>query len=355
MASRTETFSGTMAVREQHRFDAARLEAYLQRNIEDFAGPLTVEQFKGGQSNPTYRLSAGARKYVLRRKPPGKLLPSAHAVDREYKVIKALYGTKVPVPRPYLLCEDDSVIGTAFYVMECVEGRVLWDLTLPGMTPAERRAIYDAANEVQANLHLVDYKARGLEEFGRPGNYFSRQISRWTKQYKASETEHVEAMEKLIAWLPENIPPEQGTSVVHGDYRLDNMIFHPTEAKVLAVLDWELCTLGDPIGDFSYTCMSWRLDPSVFNGLGNVDFKGLGIPTEEEYVAAYCKRTGRSEIPHWEFYMAYNMFRLAGILQGIMGRHKDGTASSEHAARMGAMARPVAEQGWRQAQLMGAT
>jgi aminoglycoside phosphotransferase (APT) family kinase protein len=354
MASRTETFSGTMAVREQHRFDVGRLQDYLTRNVEGFAGPLTVEQFKGGQSNPTYRLAAGGRKYVLRRKPPGKLLPSAHAVDREFKAIKALYGTKVPVPRPYLLCEDDSVIGTAFYVMEFVEGRVLWDLTLPGMTPAERRAIYDAANEVQANLHLVDYKARGLEEFGRPGNYFTRQISRWTKQYKASETETVEAMDKLIAWLPDNIPPEQGTSVVHGDYRLDNMIFHPSEPKVRAVLDWELCTLGDPIGDFSYTCMSWRLDPSVFNGLGNIDFKALGIPTEEEYVAAYCKRTGRSAIPHWEFYMAYNMFRLAGILQGIMGRHKDGTASSEHAARMGAMARPVAEQGWRQAQLMGA-
>ena len=352
MSSRSEQFSGTMPVREQHRFDAGRLESYLATAIPGFQGPLTVEQFKGGQSNPTYRLAAGGQRYVLRRKPPGKLLPSAHAVDREFKAIKALYGTGVPLPKPYLLCEDESIIGTAFYVMEFVEGRVLWDLTLPGMQPAERRAIYDAANAVQAALHLVDYNKVGLAEFGRPGNYFARQISRWTKQYKASETESVEAMDRLIAWLPEHIPPEGRTTVVHGDYRLDNMIFHPSEPRVLAVLDWELCTLGDPIGDFSYTCMSWRLEPSVFNGLAGLDLKALGIPTEAEYVAAYCKRTGRAEIPHWEFYMAYNMFRLAGILQGIMGRHKDGTASSEHAARMGAMARPVAEQGWRQAQLL---
>jgi aminoglycoside phosphotransferase (APT) family kinase protein len=352
LASRSETFSGTMAVREQHRFDVGRLQAYLAREVEGFSGELEVEQFKGGQSNPTYRLIAGGKRYVLRRKPPGKLLPSAHAVDREFKAIKALYGTGVPVPRPYVLCEDDSVIGTAFYVMEMVEGRVLWDLTLPGVQPAERRAIYEAMNEVQAKLHLVDYTKVGLESFGRPGNYFERQISRWSKQYKASETEHIPAMEELIRWLPANIPPEQGTTVVHGDYRLDNMIFHPTEPKVLAVLDWELCTLGDPIGDFSYTCMNWRLDPAVFNGLAGQDLKALGIPTEEEYIAAYCQRTGRSAIAHWEFYMAYNMFRLAGILQGIMGRVKDGTASSEHAARMGAMARPVAEQGWRQAQAL---
>ena len=344
----SEQFVGTMPVAEKNRFDVARLEDYLRQHVEGFKGPLEVEQFKGGQSNPTFRLTAGGKRYVLRRKPPGKLLPSAHAVDREYKVITALRDTDVPVARTYCLCEDDSVIGTAFYVMDCVDGRVLWDQTLPGMTNAQRAAIYDEMNRVLAALHMVDYEKVGLGDFGKPGNYLVRQISRWTKQYRASETEKIEAMENLIAWLPENIPSGDETSLVHGDYRLDNMIFHPTEPRVLAVLDWELSTLGHPIADFAYHCMSWRLDGAAYRGLAGADLASLGIPNETQYVAAYCKRTGRDHIDHWDFYVAYNMFRLAGILQGIMGRYVDGTAANAHALESGRRARPMAEAGWRQ-------
>ena len=344
----SEEFIGTMPVQERHRFDVERLAQYLSANIEGFAGPLQVGQFEGGQSNPTFLLITPTRRYVLRRKPPGKLLPSAHAVDREYRVITALRQANIPVARSWVLCMDDSVIGTAFYVMEYVDGRVLWDQSLPKMSPAERAAIYDEMNRVIAALHKVDYHAIGLDDYGKPGNYLERQISRWTKQYRASETEKIEAMEKLIEWLPQHIPPQDETSVVHGDYRLDNVIFHRTEPRILAVLDWELSTLGHPLADFAYHCMYWRLTPGEFRGIGGLDLLALGIPSEEEYVAAYCRRTGRTRIEHWDYYMAYNMFRLAGIVQGIMGRVVQGTAVSQKAIESGKRARPMAEAGWRE-------
>jgi aminoglycoside phosphotransferase (APT) family kinase protein len=337
-----------MAVREPHRFDVGRLERFMRERIEGFAGPLVVEQFKGGQSCPTYKLTAGARRYVLRRKPPGKLLPSAHAVEREYRVITALAGTGVPVPRTYLLSDDEAIVGTAFYIMEWVDGRVFWEPGLPGLAAPERHAVYDAMNEVLARLHKVDYRAVGLDGFGRPGNYFERQISRWSKQYRASETERIEAMDRLIEWLPENIPPGDETAVVHGDYRLDNMIFHASKPRILAVLDWELSTLGNPLGDFTYQLIGWRLSGSLFRGVADLDLAALGIPTEAEYVAAYCRRTGREGIANLEWYLAYNMFRLACILQGIMGRALDGTAASEHAVEQGRRAKPMAEAAWRQ-------
>jgi aminoglycoside phosphotransferase (APT) family kinase protein len=347
MTSMQEQFSGTMKVREQHAFDPAPLERYMREHVEGFRGPISVEQFKGGQSCPTYKISTPGRAYVLRRKPPGKLLPSAHAVDREYKVVSALQGSKVPVAKTYALCEDESVVGTAFYIMEWVDGRVFWEPTLPEQSKAERFAIYDAMNEVFAELHKVDYEKVGLGDFGRPGNYFARQISRWTKQYRASETEKIPEMERLIEWLPANIPPGDETALVHGDYRLDNMIFHPTEPRVLAVLDWELSTLGHPLGDFTYQLLAWRLGGSLFRGIADADVKALGIPTEAEYVAAYCRRTGRDGIPNLDWYLAYNMFRLAGILQGIMGRALDGTASSEHAIEQGRRAKPMAIAAWK--------
>jgi aminoglycoside phosphotransferase (APT) family kinase protein len=340
-----EQFIGTKPVEERHRIDVASLEKFLGMKIRD------VEQFKGGQSNPTYRFAdAQGRRYVLRRKPPGKLLPSAHAVDREYRVIKALYEIRFPVARPHVLCEDESIIGTAFYVMDYVEGRVLWDQSLPGMSKAERFAIWDELNRVIANLHLVDYRAVGLEGFGKPGNYIERQIGRWTRQYRASETERVTAMDNLIDWLPKNIPPEAATTVVHGDYRLDNAIFHPTEPRILAVLDWELSTLGDPLADFAYHCMSWHIPPGQFRGIAGLDFAALGIPSEREYVELYCKRTRRGAIDpsHWDFYIAYNLFRIAAILQGILKRVVDGTAASAHARDAGSRAKPLAELGWQQ-------
>jgi len=343
-----DDFIGTMPVTERHRFDITSLERYLRGHMEGFSGSLEVEQFKGGQSNPTFLLKAGERRYVLRRKPPGKLLPSAHAVEREYRVITALHASGFPVARTYCLCEDDTIIGTAFYVMDYVAGRVLWDPSLPGMRKEQRGAYFDELNRVIAVLHCVDYAAIGLGDYGKPGNYIERQINRWIKQYRASETERIEAMENLIEWLPKNIPQGDETTIVHGDYRMDNVMFHPTEPRILAVLDWELSTLGHPLADFSYHCMTWRLTPGQFRGMNGIDFRSLGIPTEEDYVAAYCGRTGRDHIPNWDFYMAYNMFRLAGILQGIMGRVKDGTAASAHAMEQGKRARPMAEAGWRQ-------
>jgi len=347
MNERTELFTGTQEVREQHRFDSKKLEAYMEEHVEGFKGPLKVEEFKGGQSNPTYRLEANGVRYVLRRKPPGVLLKSAHAVDREYKVISGLQNTKVPVPKTYALCEDDDVIGTWFYIMECVEGRVVWDPMMPGVDNDHRTAVYDHMNEVLAELHMVDYEAVGLGDFGRPGNYFVRQISRWTKQYQLSETQSIPEMDNLIKWLPDNIPAGDETSIVHGDYRLDNMVLHPTEPRILAILDWELSTLGHPLGDLTYQCMQWRLPTTdMLTGLQGVDRKAIGIPTEEEYIADYCRRTGRAEIENWDFYMAYNMFRLAGIVQGIAGRVKDGTASSKEAEKMGERAPILAKMGW---------
>ena len=349
-SSSFDQFVGTKPVEERHRFDAARLEAFMRAQVEGYSGSLEVAQFKGGQSNPTYRLSAGGRNYVLRKKPPGKLLPSAHAVDREFRVISALYGVGFPVPRPYALCEDEAVIGTMFYIMDCVEGRVLWDQSLPGMTKAQRFAIWDELNRVMAQLHTIDYKAVGLETFGKPGSYLERQIGRWTKQYQASETQKIEAMDNLIAWLPKNIPAGDETTVVHGDFRLDNTIFHPTEPRILAVLDWELSTLGHPLADFSYHCMSWHIPAGKFRGIEGLPYEELGIPTEQEYIDLYCKRTGRGAIDPstWDFNMAYNLFRIAGITQGIAKRVVDGTAASAHAVEAGSKAPLLAELGWLQ-------
>ena len=346
----TGNVAGTTPVQDRHSFDLGRLAEYLQGQVGGLSGSLAVRQFKGGQSNPTFLLDAGGVKYVLRRKPPGKLLPSAHAVDREYRIITALRNTGVPVPRTYCLCEDDSIIGSAFYVMDYVEGRVLWDPALPGMTPEERAAIFSEMNRVIAAIHAVDYAALELGDYGRPTGYFQRQIARWTKQYRASETETIDAMDRLIDWLPNNIPPGEEASIVHGDYRLDNLIFHPLEPRVLAVLDWELSTLGHPLADFAYHAMAWHLRPNEFRGLLGHDLTALGIPSEEEYVREYCRRTGRAGIDpvHWDFYLAYNMFRLAGILQGIMGRVVDGTAASDSALEAGQRARPTAEAAWRQ-------
>src|SRR5687767_453378 len=340
-----EQFIGTKPVEERHRIDIAALERFLGFRISQ------VEQFKGGQSNPTYRITAAdGRRFVLRRKPPGKLLPSAHAVDGEYRVIKALHPTGFPVAKPHVLCEDALVIGTPFYVMDFVAGRVLWDQSLPGMTKTERAAIWDELNRVIAQLHTIDYRTVGLDEFGKPGNYIERQISRWTKQYRASETERVEAMDNLIAWLPKNIPPSASTTVVHGDYRLDNAIFHPKEPRILAVLDWELSTLGDPLVDFAYHCMSWHIPPGQFRGIAGLDLAALGIPSEAQYVNSYLRRTGRAAIDpsHWDFYLAYNLFRIAAILQGILKRVVDGTAASAHARDAGSRAKPMAELGWQQ-------
>ena len=348
----SEQFVGTMPVQERHRFDAAALESFLRGHVEGFSGALAIEQFKGGQSNPTFRLSAGGKHYVMRAKPApaAKLLPSAHAVEREYRVMKALHGAGIPVARMLALCEDEGIVGRAFYIMEYVEGRVFWDQSLPGMAAPERAAIYDEMNRVIAALHKVDYAAVGLADYGKPGNYFARQIGRWSKQYRASETEKIEAMDNLIAWLPENIPPGEETSVVHGDYRMDNLIFHPSEPRVLAILDWELSTLGHPLADFSYHCMSWHIPPGQFRGISGLDLKSLGIPLESEYISAYCRRAGREAIGHWDFYLAYNLFRIAAILQGIMKRALDGTAASQQALDAGRRARPLAELGWKYAQ-----
>jgi aminoglycoside phosphotransferase (APT) family kinase protein len=336
----------TAEVLPTHRFDVGALERYMSRHVEGFSGRLTVRQFRGGQSNPTYYMRAErGGEYVLRRKPPGKLLPSAHAVDREYRVISALAGTGVPVPRTYVLCEDPDVIGTAFYVMEYVHGRVIPDPRLPGLTAAERAAVFDSANDVLARLHTVDWQAIGLADFGRPGAYIARQVHRWTQQYRASETEHIEAMERLIEWMPAHIPEADETTLVHGDYRVGNMLIHPTEPRVAAVLDWELSTLGHPLGDLAYHCIPFRLPHEVFEGFAG-ETRPAGIPSEEAYLEAYCKRTGRASIPDWEFYLAFAIFRLAGIAQGIMGRVVAGTANDPNAVERGRRARPLAETAW---------
>ena len=344
-----EEFMGTKPVTERLKVDLDALSAYMREHVEGFSGDLQIEQFKGGQSNPTYKLTAGSQRYVLRTKPAPaeKLLPSAHAIDREFRVMDALSKSGFPAARQYALCEDESVIGRAFYIMEFIEGRVLWDQSLPGMSTADRAAHYDEMNRVIAQLHSTDYKAVGLESYGKPGNYFGRQIDRWTRQYKAAETESIPAMDHLIDWLQQHIPAGEITTIVHGDYRLDNMIFHPTEPRILAVLDWELSTLGHPLADFSYHCMSWHIEPGLFRGIGGLDLKSLGIPTEDAYIDRYSERTGISiNKDDFRFYLAYNMFRMAGILQGIMKRYQDGTASSEEALRNGQAARPMAEMGW---------
>jgi aminoglycoside phosphotransferase (APT) family kinase protein len=346
-----DEFIGTRPVAERQKFDVGAVQDYMRRHVAGFTGELSVEQFKGGQSNPTFKLTASdGQRYVLRAKPgpAARLLPSAHAIDREFRVMDALNKAGFPTPRQHALCNDESVIGCAFYIMEFVEGRVLWDQALPGMSAGERAAIYDEMNRVMAQLHTIDPAAIGLAGFGKPGNYFARQIDRWTRQYRASETGRIEAIEALIDWLPRNIPAGEDTSIVHGDYRLDNVIFHQSEPRVLAVLDWELSTLGHPMADFFYHCMSWHIPPHLFRGIGGLDLEALGIPSEEEYIAKYCQRTGKTvRKEDLAFYFAYSTFRLASICQGIMKRHVDGTASSEQALKNGMAARPMAELGWR--------
>jgi aminoglycoside phosphotransferase (APT) family kinase protein len=342
-------FTGTQPVAPHNAFDEAALARWMQAHVDGFQGPMAVEQFKGGQSNPTFLLKAGGQRYVLRRKPMGDLLPSAHAVEREFRVIRALAGTDVPVAKAHALCEDASVIGSVFYVMDHVEGRILWDPTLPGMDKTERTVMYNELNRVMAALHRVDPTAIGLADFGRPGAYIERQVTRWTRQYKAAETETIDAADRLMDWLPRHLPAEGETRIVHGDYRLDNVIFHPTEPRIIAVLDWELSTLGDPLVDFAYHCMTWHMPAGRSRGLGDADLATLGIPSESDYRARYMQRTGRSTpVPRakWTYYLVFNMFRLVGILQGIAKRAELGTASNATAVETGKRARPMAEQAW---------
>ena len=355
---RQVAFTGTKDVADALRIDAAQLEAYLAREVREFVGPLAVRQFKGGQSNPTYLLETPSRKYVLRRKPPGKLLPSAHAVDREFRAIRALHAQGFPVAEPVIYCADETVAGTAFYVMGYVEGRVFWNPEMPGSNPAERAAVYDAMNATLARLHSFDPAQVGLSDFGRGENYVARQADRWSKQYRASETQTIDEMERLIEWLPGHIPPPGPIRLVHGDYRLDNVILHAREPKVLAVLDWELSTLGDPLADFTYHLMQWHMPPEETGaGTGSLvgfDLKALGIPSLGAYVDTYVERTGLDPRPHLNAYLAYNFFRIAAILQGIAGRVRDGTATSEHAPAKAQMVRPLAEVAWRFAREAGA-
>jgi aminoglycoside phosphotransferase (APT) family kinase protein len=344
-----DDYSGTKPVEERHRIDEARLDGFLKENVEGYQGPLTVLQFKGGQSNPTYRLNTPGRSYVMRRKPFGKLLPSAHAVDREFKVIAALGKQGFPVAKAYALCMDDSVIGSAFYVMSMEDGRIFWDPALPQIPKEERRPIFTDKIETLAKLHMYEPDQIGLGDYGKPGNYFARQVDRWTKQYKASETQSIPEMDRLMEWLPTSVPQQERVSVVHGDYRIDNMVFHATQPKVQAVLDWELSTLGDPMADFTYLLMQWTMP-----GLAGLDLKDLNIPTMEEAAEIYCRATGRSSVPDLNWYYSYNLFRLAGILQGIAGRIRDGTASSAKAMESVKRTVPLAKASWEYAQKAGA-
>ena len=325
----------------------AELAAWMEAHVDGFRGPLTLTRLSGGQSNPTWRIDAPSGRYVLRQKPLGKVLPSAHQVDREYRVMKALADTDVPVPRMLGLCEDDSVMGAMFFVMEYLEGRTLWDPRLPEFDPAERAAIFDSMNDAIARISLVDPLKVGLDSYGRHGGYVDRQISRWTRQYRASETHPIPAMDALIDWLPQNAPtaPEE-VRIAHGDFRLDNLLYHPTEPRVIAVLDWELSTLGCPFADFAYNVMVWRIVPGVFRGLGGVDLIGTGLPTEREYTDAWCRRTGRTRPENFDFYIVLSMFRIAAIVQGIAKRAQDGTANDPRAAEMGKIAGPLAEVAW---------
>ena len=347
-------FSGTVVPEGADRIDEAKLADWMSAHVAGFEGPLTALKFAGGQSNPTYRLNARSGSYVLRRKPFGPLLPSAHAVDREYKVIAGLHPTGFPVAKPYGLCTDDSVIGSWFYIMAMVEGRTIWDGAMPGSNPAERRATYEAMIDTLAALHTVDVDAAGLSDYGKPGNYFGRQVDRWTKQYRLAETEVMPEMERLIDWLPKTLPEQTRTSIVHGDYRIDNMIFAADAPKVLAVLDWELGTLGDPLADFTYVAMAWVTENGGRSGVMDLERAALGIPELDEMIARYCTATGRDGIPDINWYFAYNFFRLAGIIQGIKKRVIDGTATSPHARSMSERVRPLAEAAWSFAMKAGA-
>lgn len=342
-------FVGTEPLAADSPIDPARLHAFLAANLEGADGHLSIEKFRGGQSNPTMLLKIdGAPKWVLRKKPDGVLLPSAHAVDREFRVISALRDTDVPVAAPRLLCDDAGIVGAMFYIMDYIEGRSFWDPGLPGLSPGERGALYAEMNRVIAALHRLDFRAVGLEGFGKPADYVARQVARWTKQYRASETERIEAMENLIAWLPDNIPAERGAGLIHGDYRMDNLIFHPTEPRILAVVDWELSTLGDPMADFAYHMLTWHFPKVPYRGLGDVDLAALGIPDERQYRDTYLAATGQPNVSdrEWYAYLSFCLFRVAGIRQGIMKRVVDGNAANPHAREAGALARPVAELAW---------
>ena len=347
-------FTGVTATPDHLKFDEAALEIYMAKNVEGFAGPINIEKFKGGQSNPTYLIHTPNKKYVLRRKPPGKLLPSAHAVDREYKVMTALYGENFPAPKTYALCEDPEIIGTAFFIMDFVEGRIFWDSSLSDVSPAARTPLFNALIDTLADLHMIDYKKIGLQDYGKTGNYFDRQIGRWSKQYKAAETATIPEMDHLIRWLPTAVPQDDAMSIVHGDFRFDNVIMHPTEAKVIAVLDWELSTLGHPLADFTYFLMVWFFPPNVRGGLAGLDLGELQIPTVEEAVERYCKRTGRSGVSDLDFCISYNMFRLAAIAQGVYARALQGNASSSKGLELGEQIKPLAALSWMYAQKAGA-
>ena len=347
-------FAGSGSVREAHRFDEAALARWMDANVAGYRGPLTIEQFKGGQSNPTYKLITPARSYVLRRKPPGALLKGAHAIEREARVMSALGTAGFPVPHVHALCEDESVIGTPFFVMDMVEGRIFWKATLDQVPRDERPAYYDAMNATIAQLHGIAPDAVGLGDYGRPGDYFARQIGRWSKQYLGdAEAGRDPNMDRLVEWLPAHIPAGDETSIVHGDFRIDNLIFHPREPRVLAVLDWELSTLGHPLADFAYHLMMYRMPSVTIPGLAGVDLDAQNLPSEQDYVAAYCARTGRAGIPGLDFYLAFNLFRFAAIIHGIKGRAARGTAASPHAAALIADLPKIAELGWQQARMLG--
>ena len=349
-----EAFVGTVEPEGADRLDEAKLTEWMQANVEGFKGPLHLTKFKGGQSNPTYKIEAASSNYVLRRKPFGQLLPSAHAVDREHKVQAGLFTTGFPVARQYGVCTDDNVVGSWFYVMGMVDGRTIWNGAMPDSNPVERRAVYFEMIDVLAQLHNTDVEAAGLSDYGKPGNYFGRQVDRWTKQYRLSETETMPAMERLIEWLPATLPEQTRTSVVHGDYRIDNVIFERDGTQCLAVLDWEWSTLGDPLADFSYVAMAWVTENAGRSGVMDLDRKALGIPELAEVVEHYCKATGRDGIPDLNWYFAYNFFRLAGIIQGIKKRVIDGTASSAHAKAMSERVLPLAEAAMKFAKIAGA-
>jgi len=346
MSNLDDTFSGTKDVAEALRFDEAALLDWMKSSVDGFSGPLRVGQFKGGQSNPTYKLETPGKAYVLRRKPPGKLLPSAHAVEREFKVMRALGNEGFPVPKMHGLCENPELIGTAFYVMDFVDGRIFWDPYLPSVDIGQRTEIYDSMNATLAALHAFDPAGIGLADYGKSAAYIPRQIARWSKQYKASETSKIASMDRLIDWLPAATPEQDRASIVHGDYRLDNMIFAKDEPKVIAVLDWELSTLGDPLADFTYQLMQWRTPKEMRNGFLGADLSDLCIPEESAYVEAYCRRTGRSSLPQLDFYFAYNLFRLAAIVQGVYHRSTLGNASNAKAKEYGAMVEPMADYAW---------
>ncbi|MBM3347677.1 MAG: phosphotransferase family protein [Betaproteobacteria bacterium] len=333
----------------QADFDPAALQGYLLAAGLAPGGTVSVQRLRGGQSNPTYEVRSGETRWVLRKQPPGRLLPSAHAIDREFRVIGALHRQGLPVPEARLYCEDASVIGTPFYLMEFMDGRIFPDPALPELPRAQLGAIYGEMNRTIAMLHRFDYAAAGLADFGRAGNYFARQIARWTRQYRESATDPITSMDALIEWLPANIPPGEETSLVHGDFRIDNLVFDKQAPRVIGILDWELATLGHPLADFSYHCMTWHIPATLWRGLGGLDLAALGIPGEADYIAEYCRHTGRSRIDHWDFYIAYNLFRIAAILQGIARRARDGNASGADAVEMGQRARPLADLGWQMA------